>query len=80
MVLSTIAWFAISLNFVNKIQVIAPWTLPGPIGAFIATGGDVRAAILNIVLVLVSLVIFYPFFKSYDRGLLEEEQEQEQNN
>ena len=73
MVLSAIAWFAVSLNFVNKIQVIAPWTLPGPIGAFIATGGDFRAAILNIVLVIVSVLIFYPFFKSYDKGLLEEE-------
>lgn len=73
MVLAAIAWFATSLGFVNRVSIIAPWTLPGPIGAYLATGGDFRAALLNIVLILVSVVIFYPFFKSYDKKLLEDE-------
>ena len=43
-----IAWVATSAGLVNKVTVNAPWTLPGPIGAFLATGGDWRAIVLNI--------------------------------
>ena len=53
MVLATIAWFATKLGLVSEVVFTAPWTLPGPIGAFMATGGDWRAAVLNIVLILV---------------------------
>jgi PTS system cellobiose-specific IIC component len=35
-----IAWFATSLGLVNRVVALAPWTLPGPIGAFLATGSD----------------------------------------
>lgn len=73
LVCATIAWFATTLGFVNAVIVTAPWTLPGPIGAFLATGGDYRAAILNIILIILSIVIYYPFFKLYDKKQLEEE-------
>lgn len=68
-----IAWIAISAGLVNKFIVLAPWTLPGPIGAYLATGGDWRAAVLNILLIALSTVIFYPFFKAYDRQLIKDE-------
>ena len=42
MVLATIAWFATKLGLVSEVVFTAPWTLPGPIGAFMATGGDWR--------------------------------------
>ena len=32
-----------------------------------ATGGDWRAAVLNIVLILVAILIYYPFFVAYDK-------------
>ncbi|MBE6120506.1 MAG: PTS sugar transporter subunit IIC [Erysipelotrichaceae bacterium] len=69
----TIAWIATSLGFVNHVVAIAPWTLPGPIGAFLATGSDWRAAVLSIVLILISILVYYPFFKMYDQQLLTEE-------
>lgn len=74
MVTAVIAWFAIKWELVNRIVALAPWTLPGPIGAFLATGNDWRAAVLNILLILVSTVIYYPFVMIYDRQLLKEEQ------
>ncbi|CAM2884466.1 PTS sugar transporter subunit IIC [Erysipelothrix tonsillarum] len=74
MIGTIIAWVATSAGLVSRVIVTAPWTLPGPIGAYIATGGDFRAAILNIILIIVSVVIYYPFFKMYDKKLLEEEQ------
>lgn len=74
MIMATIAWFATSLGFVNPVTITAPWTLPGPIGAYLATGGDWRASVLNIILILVSVICYYPFVKVYDRKELEKEQ------
>lgn len=72
---ATIAWIATSVGLVSRVVVLAPWVLPGPIGAFLATGGDVRASILSILLIILSIVIYYPFFKTYDNVLLAEENE-----
>ncbi len=77
MLCATIAWFATELHLVNAVIVTAPWTLPGPIGAYLATGGDWRASVLNILLICVSVVVYYPFFKLYDKKQLEEEQADE---
>lgn len=74
MITATIAWFATKLGLVSAVILTAPWTLPGPIGAFLATGGDWRASVLNIILIIVSIICYYPFFKLYDKKLLLEEQ------
>lgn len=79
LILSTIAWFATELGLVSRVVAIAPWTLPGPIGAFLATGGDYRAVILNIFLIFLSVVIYYPFFKKNDENMLKMEQQDQQN-
>lgn len=71
---AVVAWTATSIGLVNAVTIIAPWTLPGPIGAYLATNGDWRAAVLNIVCIVISIVIYYPFVKLYDNKLLSEEQ------
>jgi len=68
-----IAYLATSLGIVNRVVAIAPWTLPGPIGAFVSTGFDWRALVLSSLLIVLSIFIYYPFFKMYDKQLLEEE-------
>ncbi len=73
MVTATIAWFATQLGLVNRVIFTAPWTLPGPIGAYLATGGDWRAAVLNVILIVISVVIYYPFVMIYDNNELEKE-------
>ena len=77
LVLATIAWIATAMHLVNCAVTIAPWTLPGPIGAYLACGGDWRAAVLSIVLIILSVIMYYPFFKMYDNKLLEEEKANE---
>ena len=74
-----ISYTAISWGLVDRLVTIAPWTLPGPIGAFISTGGDWRAAVLNLLLIALSVVIYYPFFKKYDEQKLAEEKLEEIN-
>jgi PTS system cellobiose-specific IIC component len=75
-VLNGIVAFAVtSLGLVSKVSIIAPWTLPAPIGAFVATGGDWRSVILAIVNIIISVVIYYPFFKAYEKKMIAEEEQ-----
>ncbi|MNH43876.1 cellobiose phosphotransferase system IIC component [compost metagenome] len=47
-------------------------------GAAWALGWDFRAAVLVVLLALVSAIIYYPFFKVYEKQLLEQEAEEAQ--
>ncbi|MBP2057584.1 PTS system cellobiose-specific IIC component [Lactobacillus colini] len=53
--------------------VTLPWTTPPIIGGFLATGGSINSAVLQAVLVVISVLIYYPFFKSADNARLKEE-------
>lgn len=71
---AVIAWYATEWGLVSRTVASAPWTLPGPIGAFLSMGNDWRAAVLNIVLTLIAVLIYYPFVRTYDNQMLAEEQ------
>lgn len=77
MICAIIAWVATSLGLVSRVIITAPWTLPGPIGAYLATGGDWRAAVLCCILIAVSAVCYLPFVKIYDKQFLAQEQVEE---
>lgn len=80
LITTTIAYFATTLGFISPTYVMAPWTLPAPIGAYLSTGGDWRAIVLVLVNIAISFVIYIPFFKMYDQKLLNEEQAQADEN
>ena len=67
-----ITYLLMSMGLVGSICVNIPWTLPGPIGAFIATM-DWKAAILWFALFVMDIFLFMPFIKLYDRQMLREE-------
>ena len=69
-----ISYLAMYFNIVRRPSIVAPWTLPAPIGAYLATAGDWRAIILVIMNILITTAIYYPFFKAYEKQLLKEEQ------
>lgn len=69
-----IAWGATVSGLVPPMHIAAPWTLPGPLFAFMATGGSFSAALLSLFLAGISVLIYLPFFKIYDKKLLLEEQ------
>ena len=52
-------------------------SLPGPVGAFLACGGDWRAAVLNVVLIAIGVCIYYPFFRAWEKQILDEEKQDE---
>ena len=76
-VCAIVAYICTAAGLVSRVSVNAPWTLPGPIGAYLATGGDWRAIVLNVVLIVISVLIYYPFFKMWDAELLAEEEKKD---
>lgn len=73
LVTGIITWFAMALNIVSRPYILPPWTLPAPIGAYLATGGDWKAIILVLINIAITMLIYYPFFKSYEKKLMLEE-------
>lgn len=67
-----IGYLAIKLGLIGKIYILAPWSTPAAIGLFLSTM-DWRAFVLVILLIVIDMIIYYPFFKSYERILLEQE-------
>ncbi|RLQ96592.1 PTS sugar transporter subunit IIC [Falsibacillus albus] len=78
LITGTLAYIATAVGFVTPTFVQPPWTLPAPIGAYLSTGGDWNAVILVVVNVAISFFIYFPFFKMYDRKMMEEEHSQDQ--
>ncbi|WP_205601134.1 PTS cellobiose transporter subunit IIC [Virgibacillus sp. Bac330] len=71
-----ITYFSMSLGFVGKPYVIVPWTTPPPFSGILTTG-DWRGGVLMMINIIVAICIYYPFFRLYDKKLLEEEQASE---
>ena len=70
---ATIAWFAVKSGLVGHIVSLVPWTTPSPIGALLATNFSMGALILSVLLIGLSVIIYYPFLKVYETSLDREE-------
>ncbi|VTS12926.1 PTS cellobiose transporter subunit IIC [Streptococcus pseudoporcinus] len=71
-VTALVAFIVVDLNIVKKAIIQTPWPTPGGLGAYLASG-DIKAAILAIVCVILAFLIWFPFIKYYDNKLLAEE-------
>lgn len=67
------AFTAMSLDLVARPRLDVLWTLPAPVGAFLSTGGDVRALVLQLVNLALAAGIWWPFLRAYDRTILARE-------
>ncbi len=65
--------FFVDVLGMNSFSVNLPWTTPGPLGIVIGTGLGLMSLVLALTLIVVDVVIYYPFFKVYDAQILEEE-------
>lgn len=66
-VLCILNYLAVAAHLVSIPYITVPWTTPGPLMAFFGTGGDWRALILSILNYIIMGLIWYPFFKAYER-------------
>ncbi|HEL1911617.1 TPA: PTS lactose transporter subunit IIBC [Streptococcus suis] len=64
----------------NSFSVNLPWTTPGPLGIVMGTNFAPLAFALAILLVVVDVLIYYPFLKVYDEQILAEEQSRKVEN
>ncbi len=72
LIVTTISFYAIKFGFVTAPYLLAPWTLPAPIGAVMATA-DFRALILALVNLVILTIIYIPFVRMYDKECLKQE-------
>lgn len=56
-----IGYFAIQLNIIPPVAYGVPWTTPGPLFAFLATGGNFMALVVGLVCLVVSALLYAPF-------------------
>lgn len=68
----TIAFLLMKFGFVGKSFAMFSWSMPSIFGAFLSTL-DIRAMLLIVGLILLDMLMYYPFFKAYEKQLLKEE-------
>ena len=61
MVSTILAYVATSLHLVNPTYILIPWVTPPVLSGYLATAGDIRAAILQLVIIAVGVFIYMPF-------------------
>jgi PTS system cellobiose-specific IIC component len=70
-----ITYVSMDIGLVAKpIGVVPPWTMPPILQGYIITG-SISGAILQLVIMAISFVIYFPFFKMWDKQKFEEEQQ-----
>lgn len=67
------SYLTFHFNLVTRPYLETLWTLPAPIGAFLTTGGDWRAVVLQLCNLAIGVLLYWPFVRRYDRDLLARE-------
>lgn len=64
-----ISYVATAVGFINPCVALVPWTTPVFLSAFLATGGDWRAILVQAVILVLGILIYMPFVKINDKVL-----------
>ncbi|WP_318376049.1 PTS sugar transporter subunit IIC [Enterobacter sp.] len=72
-ILYIIAYYATVLGWVSKIVVYIPWSVPPLISGYLASGGDYRNVILQVILIILGVLLYLPFLMLYERLLTMQE-------
>lgn len=68
-------WILSYLNIIGRTYVTLHWALPGFLGSYLSSGGDLRNLIWWLILLVLNCLIYYPFIKMYDKQKILEETE-----
>ncbi|PXY83925.1 PTS sugar transporter subunit IIC [Lactobacillus melliventris] len=79
LVTTTISYFATTSHLVPMMMVRLPFTIPAPIAAIMSTNWSWNAVILSVVNFIIYIIIYYPFFKVFEKQQLEKENDAEQS-
>ncbi len=61
-----IGYAATTMHFMNECVVYIPWTTPPLLSGYLATGGDFRAVIVQLVILVLGILLYIPFVKMND--------------
>ncbi|MBR3345816.1 MAG: PTS transporter subunit EIIC [Solobacterium sp.] len=65
--------FFVDVFRMNSFTANLPWTTPAPLGLVLGTNFQFLSFVLALLLIVVDVIIYYPFIKVYDEQILEEE-------
>ena len=69
---SIICYTCMATNLIGRGVVETPWTTPAPLGAALGCM-DIKAGIMVVGLILLDMLLYYPFFKLMEKSKLAEE-------
>lgn len=78
LVMTTVAYLAFKLGFIPAMMARLPFTVFSPIAAVISTDWTIAAGILVIINFIISFIIYYPFFKRFEKEALKNEVTEEE--
>ncbi len=58
-----IGYYATAIGFVKPLSVYLPWTTPPFISGFLASGGDWKVVLVEIIIIIVTTLFYIPFIK-----------------
>lgn len=58
-----IGYYATAIGFVKPLSVYLPWTTPPFISGFLASGGDWKVVLLQIIIIVLTTLFYIPFIK-----------------
>lgn len=64
---AAIGYLATVVGFVEPLIVLVPWTTPPLISGFLASGGDLKVVLLQIIILAVTTLFYIPFLKISER-------------
>jgi len=62
-----IGYFATAVGFVQPLTVMVPWTTPPILSGILASGGDFKVALLQVIIIAVTALFYLPFLKISER-------------
>lgn len=65
-----VAYFATSLGLMNRTVALIPWTTPPFLSGFLATGGDWRAIVVQLIIIVGGVFLYLPFMKISEKTVL----------
>ncbi|POP43828.1 PTS sugar transporter subunit IIC [Superficieibacter electus] len=76
MVICTCSYLLMQFGIIGRPVFQIPWTMPPILNGYFATGGNIPAAIWSGCMVIISTVMYYPFFRILERKQLATEKEE----
>ena len=64
------AYAVTALGFMNRTVVLIPWTTPPLLSGFLATGGDWRAVVVQLIIIIGGVFLYLPFMKISEKSAL----------